>query len=583
MSRRRRHRAPHVVHRSAVGFPPRRRAALLIPAVALLTAGSVEQAPPGDSPATHAYAWGDNSSGVLTVGGVARAMSPVPVDLPAGITDLGGGDDFAVALTASGVVWTWGGNAFGQLGDGTTAASSEPEPVTLAGTAVDVAVGARHVLVLTDDHRVLSWGSNGHGQLGDGSTIDRASPTDVDVPGDVVDVAAGNDVSLATTSDGSLYAWGQGDAGQLGSGSQDALTPVAVTLPPGTRVVDADTGLHQTVAATAAGQLLAWGRDVRGYPLPLPMSVDTAHGSIVQVAAGDNHLVALTDRGTVLTFGDDTHGQLGDGDGIDASRIRTPGEVVFTGATGPIVAISAGGNHTLALTSTGQVFTWGGNRYGEVGDGSLVDVTAPLLVSDLTGAAVDAVHAGRYDSIVTVTHGAPARLRLTITPPVIAGSPFDVVAEVVDPFGNVLGRTDDATLTMDNGTCDALRCRSEIPGARVVRGVLGRLRGSATVVVEAPPPPPTTTSSTVTTTTAVSTTTTGAGTATTTIDAPTTTTGGAPTTTSVARRPAPRQQTSGRNGALPITGTTVAVVLVIAGVLAALGVIIRTVAGRRAS
>lgn len=81
--------------------------------------------------ATPGYGWGYNNAGGLGIGSVARALDPVPVQLPAGTTDMRGGTDFTVALTSSGQVWAWGGNRYGQLGDGSTKVRLAPERVRL--------------------------------------------------------------------------------------------------------------------------------------------------------------------------------------------------------------------------------------------------------------------------------------------------------------------------------------------------------------------------------------------------------------------------------------------------------------------
>ena len=67
---------------------------------------------------TRGYSWGYNNAAGLGIGNVARALHPVPVELPAGTIDVQGGTDFTVALTSAGQVWAWGGNRYGQLGDG---------------------------------------------------------------------------------------------------------------------------------------------------------------------------------------------------------------------------------------------------------------------------------------------------------------------------------------------------------------------------------------------------------------------------------------------------------------------------------
>src|SRR5207302_831082 len=195
---------------------------------------------------------------------------------------------------------------------------------------------------------LYAWGSNSAGQLGDGTTTDRSTPVAVDTSGalsgkTVTAIAAGGYHTVALTSDGRLFAWGSNGAGQLGDGTTtNRSTPVAV-----------DT------SGALSGK------------------------TVTAISAGHDHTAAPTRRGSVLAWGGNSAGQLGDG---SENAYVTPVAVDTSGALSgkTVIAISAGGSHTMALTSNGQLFAWGGSYYGQLGDGSFQENDPPAAV-DMSG------------------------------------------------------------------------------------------------------------------------------------------------------------------------------------------------------
>jgi alpha-tubulin suppressor-like RCC1 family protein len=350
---------------------------------------------PAGLASTAGFAWGYNNSGGLGIGSVARALHPVAVRLPAGTIDVQGGTDFTIALTESGQVWTWGGNRYGQLGDGTATIRFAPRQVELAGSApaASIAVGQDHVLALTRQGAIYAWGRNHHGQLGDGTAIDRAAPVQVPVP-DAVQVAAGNAGSAALTASGAALIWGRALRGQAGIAGADLASPRPLTLPEGTTPAMVDAGQRHLVVLTSHGELLTFGVDPGGRPLPDSLPLDPSWGHVESVSAGDNHTVALTDTGVVLAWGANQHGQLGT---RDTTRRQAPVQVPIPElGGGRVVELIAGGDSALARTSEHQVYSWGHGGFGQNGNGATADQTRPQPVHILAGAAVTGIYTGRY-------------------------------------------------------------------------------------------------------------------------------------------------------------------------------------------
>ena len=354
---------------------------------------------------TRGYGWGYNNAGGLGIGSVARVLHPVPVELPAGTTDVQGGTDFTVALTSAGQVWAWGGNRYGQLGDGGAKLRLVPERVRLPGMARvgEIAVGQDHVLALTREGDIYAWGRNHHGQLGDGSRSHRDIPVRVPLQG-AAHLGAGNAFSAAVTATGVVFTWGRAAPSQTGyasgAGLDGDLTQAReFPLPDGAKAAMVDGGQRHLVVLTDRGELLTFGVDPAGKSLPDAMPLDPSWGPVTWVSAGDNHTAALTNTGAVLTWGANQHGQLGTGDTDNRSG---PVVIRIPKLRGPVLEIRAGADSVLARTGEHQVHAWGHGGFGQNGNGTTEDLTRPRPVPIPADAAVTGIHTGRYHSLAII-------------------------------------------------------------------------------------------------------------------------------------------------------------------------------------
>jgi alpha-tubulin suppressor-like RCC1 family protein len=235
---------------------------------------------------------------------------------------------------------------------------------------------------------VLAFGANASGQLGSTATATpNPTPAVVEIPGQVgpvTQLAVGNAHSLLVTASGQLFAFGSNQFGQLGSAANAGTTtpnptPALVGLPgaigPVTRVA---AGAQYSLALTASGQLYAFGANRFGQlgnpantatsnpnPTPTQVVLPGQVGTIVQFGAGDSHTFALTSSGQLYTFGFNAYGVLGRPQNNDPNP--TPMVVQLPFAAGPITQVSAGERFTLALTASGELFAWGDDEFGEVG------------------------------------------------------------------------------------------------------------------------------------------------------------------------------------------------------------------------
>jgi alpha-tubulin suppressor-like RCC1 family protein len=317
------------------------------------------------------------------------------------------GDTHALALDQDGGAWAWGSNDRGQLGDGSGGDQATPTSVAMPAdtTFVAIAAGGNHSLALDQDGGAWAWGSNGYGQLGDGSGGDQATPVAVAMPeGTRFEVVrAGDYHSLALDAQGAAWAWGRNSSGQLGDGTGSShTTPVRVNLPTGTRVVAIQAGWNHSLALDSAGDVWAWGRNSYGQlgdgttvdrdaPVLVSVPSDT---DVTSLAAGGNHSMALAVAGDAWAWGRNSYGQLGDG----TTTSRTiPTEVVMPSGTS-FERLGPGGNHSLALDPSGRAWAWGLNDHGQLGDGTSAARSAPGQVEIPSGTTFASVHFADYSS-----------------------------------------------------------------------------------------------------------------------------------------------------------------------------------------
>ncbi len=188
------------------------------------------------------WVWGSNANSQLGQGDKVNSTYALPVLAPTGTTylnnikDIQGGNNFFISLTNDGEVYSWGAGGAGRLGNAGTAEKNRP--VKALGVAdkdiAKIAVGNDFVVALTTDGLVYTWGEGDAGRLGYGSTTDKSSPVQVKLDAntnltDVVDIGAIYSSGYALVSDGTVYSWGAGGEGQLGNdASSNSSYPVKV-------------------------------------------------------------------------------------------------------------------------------------------------------------------------------------------------------------------------------------------------------------------------------------------------------------------------------------------------------------------
>ena len=397
--------------------------------------------------AVHHYrvvGWGENSSGQLGDESFAQSDTPVLASGLNFVNAVAAGKSHSLALLSDGSVVAWGGNSSGQLGDGEEGSSDVPVHVTGVSEVKAIAAGVDQSLALLNNGTVLAWGGNESGELGDGNTGESEAPVAVKGLAGVTAIAAGGKHGLALLSSGQVMAWGENEFGELGNGTtKNSDVPVAVSELTG--VVAIATGERFSLALLSDGQVMAWGADefgelgnssvaARGPEeerlSEVPVAVEGISNASA-IAAGGRHSLALLANGTVVAWGADGAGQLGDGSITTSAEAPVP----VSGLTG-VVQVAAGGEHSLALLNGGTVETWGENKRGELGDGTAGEPSdVPVAVTSLHevhGIAAGAMHDLVFtEPVPAVTAVSPSSGPLaggtTVT---ITGSSFEGVSAV---------------------------------------------------------------------------------------------------------------------------------------------------------
>lgn len=343
--------------------------------------------------------WGANVNGQLGNGGKADSTSATYVGAPIrGVAAITAGASHTCALTTKGAVYCWGQNDQGQLGDGTNTLSTIPRLATgLAKGVAAITAGADHTCALTNSGTVKCWGRNAKAQLGAGGTSDSNIPVAVTGLGHVTAIATGVEHTCALMVAGEMKCWGANSDGQLGDGTTSSRsTPSTVGgLMTDVHLIAAGKGHTCALATNGSGQ--CWGKNSSGQlgdgtntDASTARAIPEVLGGLVAISSRQNHSCALSTVGSVKCWGNNSHGQLGDGSTTNSNVL----EDVASFASG-VASIAVGSSHTCALTVSAAVHCWGRNTYGQIGDGTTIDSNVAKPVNGL-GSEVAAVTAGLY-------------------------------------------------------------------------------------------------------------------------------------------------------------------------------------------
>lgn len=325
------------------------------------------------------YAWGHNwATG-------ADVLLPTAVPGLTGVVDLsqGSGSGTPCAIKSDGSTWCWGDNSGNLAGVASPALVTTPVRVgTETGVTIVTQGGTHGCAAEPNNQLVKCWGQNGAGQFGNFTTTSPAGGTLTATRYESVkSLAAGSNYTCLITSSFSVYCTGYNASGQLGDGSATSRSSWGITALVGVpKSISA--GLSSTCVALVDGTANCWGFNGDGEvgdgtftnPRLSPVAVSGLAG-VNKLSVGEYHVCALLDSRAVKCWGYNASGQLGDG--TLTTRSSPVGVVEIPD---PLVMLSAGAFHTCAVTSRQDIYCWGDNTKGALGDGSFNNAVKPVKV-----------------------------------------------------------------------------------------------------------------------------------------------------------------------------------------------------------
>ncbi|KAL0210367.1 hypothetical protein RCL1_004803 [Eukaryota sp. TZLM3-RCL] len=323
-------------------------------------------------------------------------FTPNDLESDLNVVVLSAGEAHSAAVLADGTVKTWGSGANGRTGHGDTVDRSIPATVNGIVDAVQVACGGSHTLVLRRNRQVLGFGVNTNGQIGDNTKNVRMAPTPTHGLTQVVSISAGTVHSVALKSDGTVWSWGANSFFQLGRTVDETISndlfPVEIPNITGAKAIVA--GDFHTLVVKSDGSVVSFGHNNQGQ---LGNGHNLNHQSIqncgsfssaVNVAAGSAHSLILLANGDLWATGRNTEGELGTHFSTSqTSPVRIDGF--------KFAAVVAGGRCNIGVLTNGDVVVWGYNNVAQLGDGTQTRRTVPTkhsFLSDLYTLSMGGIH-----------------------------------------------------------------------------------------------------------------------------------------------------------------------------------------------
>lgn len=355
--------------------------------------------------------WGLNSYGELGDGTTVNSPTAVMIPNQAILIELLGlGGAHTCGVTWAGAVQCWGYNGTGQLGDGTTTDNKVSVNVRgkntltshiefdLSSTPRTFSVAEYHACAITRDGGAMCWGYNGSGELGNGTTENSWLPVSVvSLSGRVKALVAGSSHTCALTPTKLVECWGYNEDGELGRGPGDTISLVPLTALV-SDVMDISNSGPVTYVLTTNGEVWSWGDGDEVYVLK-PHMLSSPYSDFASVVLGGTNICGVRAAGDVYCWGDNVHGQLGNG---TTTRAFSTDPTKVVGLSSKVTSLTVGSYHSCVLTEAGPVWCWGDNTEDNLGnDHRLPYATAPVNVLDLPTGVVSVATRGRTTCTLT--------------------------------------------------------------------------------------------------------------------------------------------------------------------------------------
>lgn len=331
--------------------------------------------------------WGDNAAGQLGIPDVESSTTPLAVPGITNATAMAARLHTCVRLADS-TVHCWGENASGRADPGSLdPILTSPSDVTLSIGSDLIAAGGAHSCAAGElGEPVQCWGANGSGQI---TGAESPGPASATMPADFSPgmLRLGNNHSCVASVTGELLCWGNNSSGQLAIDplvTSSTSTPTIIGVDP---VGDLVTGADHTCARIGS-EVHCWGLNTSGQlgnnttttgSMPVVVAFEPGTAMVRQLAAAGDHTCAVLHNDEVQCWGGNARGEIAlvvDKNGDDSGSL-TPRA---TKVDFPVAQLATGPEHSCALSTDGQLYCWGNNDFGQLGDGTTTDTSTPTAV-----------------------------------------------------------------------------------------------------------------------------------------------------------------------------------------------------------
>jgi len=389
------------------------------------------------------WGWGNNDYGQVGNGDTNQGINqetPIQITGSGSTTnptiivdfvDVYGTNGTFIALDENGDLWGWGDNEFGQVGNGENGiGETQNSPVQITDTNggdpvfEDVSSGLAHNIALDSNGDLWGWGFNSFGQVGNGTTIDQNIPIQITGSNSVVnplitvgfvDVYSSDDTFIARDENNDLWGWGRNTKGQVGNNSINIQkTPIQITgtnsvNPTITVEFDDVYGTDDTfIALDKNKDLWGWGKNPKGQVgngnqgtnQTIPVQITGSNSLInptITIGFDDVYgvgktFIARDENNDLWGWGDNVYGQIGNGNSGSGITQDSPIQITGSGQTiNPTITVdfievypSDDSSTFIACDSNNDLWSWGQNNYGQVGNGesgSGVKQTTPIKIT----------------------------------------------------------------------------------------------------------------------------------------------------------------------------------------------------------
>lgn len=383
------------------------------------------------------------------------------------VMDLKAGNKHTIGLKTNGTLWSFGANNYGQLGIKTMDNETRVEPEAVTGipeglTFTKIAVGKDHSLALGTDGKVYAWGANNYGQLGNGTTTNSGELQPIVGLENIEKIVAYENISYAIDKEGNAYVWGEGytkapqkitffariidiSGNYLLSeyGTVWNLQNLEEKVPSLTNITEIAAGNGHGLALNSSGKVLTWGNNSYGQlgdgttkERTTPKAIENLP-EVESVKASGYSSYLLTKQGEIYSFGRNTNQSLGLDQNYASVVVPTKLEIA------EVERISAGQNYGVAVTKEGFSYSWGANNYGQLGLEHKEETRKPTLIGD--------VEVRKDKDKITIEEGENITLNVTLNntfnlrQDVVASDGFELKAinkDIVetDASGTILGK-----------------------------------------------------------------------------------------------------------------------------------------------